>query len=84
MAGVCSDTGGESALTQFLMSEVSRLQRALQDERKRRQQACSVAKEQVGMATVYLVRFLRFRPLTCLTFVPSLGNVVSSAAAEGP
>ncbi|KAM6930945.1 caspase recruitment domain-containing protein 9 [Xenentodon cancila] len=40
------DTAGESGLTQFLMSELSRLQRALQDERKRRQQACSVAKEQ--------------------------------------
>ncbi|XP_037834066.1 caspase recruitment domain-containing protein 9 isoform X3 [Kryptolebias marmoratus] len=40
------DTAGESGLTQFLMSEVSRLQRALQDERRRRQQACSVAKEQ--------------------------------------
>ncbi|XP_050925446.1 caspase recruitment domain-containing protein 9 isoform X2 [Lates calcarifer] len=41
------DTAGESGLTQFLMSELSRLQRALQDERRRRQQACSVAKEQV-------------------------------------
>ncbi|CAJ1069369.1 hypothetical protein L3Q82_023465 [Xyrichtys novacula] len=40
------DTAGESGLTQFLMSELSRLQRALQDERRRRQQACSVAKEQ--------------------------------------
>ncbi|XP_061586150.1 caspase recruitment domain-containing protein 9 [Cololabis saira] len=40
------DTAGESGLTQFLMSELGRLQRALQDERKRRQQACSVAKEQ--------------------------------------
>lgn len=45
---VCSDTAGESGLTQFLMSELSRLQRTLQDERRRRQQACSVAKEQVG------------------------------------
>lgn len=42
------DTAGESGLTQFLMSELSRLQRALQEERKRRQQACSVAKEQVS------------------------------------
>ncbi|XP_026178415.1 caspase recruitment domain-containing protein 9 isoform X2 [Mastacembelus armatus] len=40
------DTAGESGLTQFLMSELTRLQRALQDERRRRQQACSVAKEQ--------------------------------------
>ncbi|XP_036000666.1 caspase recruitment domain-containing protein 9 isoform X1 [Fundulus heteroclitus] len=40
------DTAGESGLTQFLMSELSRLQRVLQDERRRRQQACSVAKEQ--------------------------------------
>ncbi|XP_040051645.2 caspase recruitment domain-containing protein 9 isoform X2 [Gasterosteus aculeatus] len=40
------DTAGESGLTQFLMSELSRLQRALQDERRRRQQACSVAEEQ--------------------------------------
>uniref|UniRef100_A0A3Q1FZL9 Caspase recruitment domain family member 9 n=1 Tax=Acanthochromis polyacanthus TaxID=80966 RepID=A0A3Q1FZL9_9TELE len=36
------DTAGESGLTQFLMSELSRLQRALQAERRRRQQACSV------------------------------------------
>ncbi|XP_034027320.1 caspase recruitment domain-containing protein 9 [Thalassophryne amazonica] len=40
------DTAGESGLTQFLMSEVTRLQRALQDERRRRQQVCSAAKEQ--------------------------------------
>uniref|UniRef100_A0A3P8P050 CARD domain-containing protein n=1 Tax=Astatotilapia calliptera TaxID=8154 RepID=A0A3P8P050_ASTCA len=40
------DTAGESGLTQFLMSELSRLQRALQDERRRRQQACSAAKDQ--------------------------------------
>lgn len=45
---LCSDTAGESGLTQFLMSELSRLQRALQEERKRRQQACSVVKEQVS------------------------------------
>uniref|UniRef100_A0A3Q1ELM9 Caspase recruitment domain family member 9 n=1 Tax=Acanthochromis polyacanthus TaxID=80966 RepID=A0A3Q1ELM9_9TELE len=45
------DTAGESGLTQFLMSELSRLQRALQAERRRRQQACSVAKEQVCIAT---------------------------------
>uniref|UniRef100_A0A3Q0RLX6 Caspase recruitment domain family, member 9 n=1 Tax=Amphilophus citrinellus TaxID=61819 RepID=A0A3Q0RLX6_AMPCI len=43
------DTAGESGLTQFLMSELSRLQRALQDERRRRQQACSAAKDQVGL-----------------------------------
>ncbi|XP_006797614.1 caspase recruitment domain-containing protein 9 [Neolamprologus brichardi] len=40
------DTAGESGLTQFLMSELTRLQRALQDERRRRQQACSAAKDQ--------------------------------------
>ncbi|KAM4615846.1 caspase recruitment domain-containing protein 9 [Polymixia lowei] len=40
------DTAGESGLTQFLMSEVSRLQRALQEEKKQRHQACSVIKEQ--------------------------------------
>ncbi|KAL3976336.1 disintegrin and metalloproteinase domain-containing protein 23 [Sarotherodon galilaeus] len=40
------DTAGESGLTQFLMSELSRLQRALEDERRRRQQACSAAKDQ--------------------------------------
>ncbi|KAM8886959.1 LOW QUALITY PROTEIN: caspase recruitment domain-containing protein 9 [Spinachia spinachia] len=44
------DTAGESGLTQFLMSELSRLQRALQDERRRRQQACSVAKEQDALS----------------------------------
>lgn len=43
----CSDTAGESGLTQFLMSELSRLQRALQEERRRRQQAYSAAKDQV-------------------------------------
>uniref|UniRef100_A0A8C7ZCZ7 CARD domain-containing protein n=1 Tax=Oryzias sinensis TaxID=183150 RepID=A0A8C7ZCZ7_9TELE len=42
------DTAGESGLTQFLMSELSHLQRALQEERRRRQQACSAAKDQVG------------------------------------
>uniref|UniRef100_A0A3P9MHS5 CARD domain-containing protein n=1 Tax=Oryzias latipes TaxID=8090 RepID=A0A3P9MHS5_ORYLA len=40
------DTAGESGLTQFLMSELSHLQRALQEERRRRQQACSAAKDQ--------------------------------------
>ncbi|CAN9512819.1 unnamed protein product [Ophioblennius macclurei] len=40
------DTAGESALSAFLMSELSRLQRALQYERRRRQQACAVAKQQ--------------------------------------
>ncbi|XP_056134084.1 caspase recruitment domain-containing protein 9 [Lampris incognitus] len=40
------DTAGESGLTQFLMSEVTRLQRALQMERRRRQEACAVVKEQ--------------------------------------
>ncbi|XP_037339033.2 caspase recruitment domain-containing protein 9 isoform X1 [Pungitius pungitius] len=44
------DTAGESGLTQFLMSELSRLQRALQDERRRRQRACSLAKEQDALS----------------------------------
>uniref|UniRef100_A0A3P8TM05 CARD domain-containing protein n=1 Tax=Amphiprion percula TaxID=161767 RepID=A0A3P8TM05_AMPPE len=50
ISGCFSDTAGESGLTQFLMSELNRLQRALQDQRRCRQQACSVAKEQVCMA----------------------------------
>ncbi|KAL0979727.1 hypothetical protein UPYG_G00188770 [Umbra pygmaea] len=37
------DTVGESGLTQFLMSEVTRLQKALQEERQRRQEACAAA-----------------------------------------
>ncbi|XP_024132045.1 caspase recruitment domain-containing protein 9 isoform X2 [Oryzias melastigma] len=40
------DTVGESGLTAFLMSELSHLQRALQEERRLRQQACSAAEDQ--------------------------------------
>lgn len=57
----CSDTAGESGLTQFLMSELSRLQRALQDERRRRQQACSAAKDQVGLAIRLLKNKARWK-----------------------
>ncbi|AWP07749.1 putative coiled-coil domain-containing protein 180 isoform 3 [Scophthalmus maximus] len=58
------DTAGESGLTQFLMTELSRLQRALQDERRRRQQACSVAKEQEAWSQQ---QQLRERQLATLT-----------------
>ncbi|XP_059193384.1 caspase recruitment domain-containing protein 9 [Centropristis striata] len=56
------DTAGESGLTQFLMSELSRLQRALQDER--RQQACSVAKEQEVWSRQQQLRDRELRKLT--------------------
>ncbi|KAM7018468.1 caspase recruitment domain-containing protein 9 isoform 2-T2 [Tautogolabrus adspersus] len=58
------DTAGESGLTQFLMSELSRLQRALQDERRRRQQACSVAKEQDVWSRQQKLRDRELRKLT--------------------
>ncbi|XP_049907557.1 caspase recruitment domain-containing protein 9 [Epinephelus moara] len=58
------DTAGESGLTQFLMSELSRLQRALQDERRRRQQACSVAKEQEVWSRQQQLRDREMRKLT--------------------
>ncbi|XP_058492681.1 caspase recruitment domain-containing protein 9 [Solea solea] len=58
------DTAGESGLTQFLMSELSRLQRALQNERKRRQQACSVAKEQEAWSQQQQLRDHEKRKLT--------------------
>ncbi|XP_076010451.1 caspase recruitment domain-containing protein 9 isoform X2 [Genypterus blacodes] len=58
------DTAGESGLTQFLMSELSRLQRALQDERKRRQQACSVAKEQEAWSQQQQLKDRELRKLT--------------------
>uniref|UniRef100_A0A3P8U9J6 Caspase recruitment domain family member 9 n=1 Tax=Amphiprion percula TaxID=161767 RepID=A0A3P8U9J6_AMPPE len=58
------DTAGESGLTQFLMSELSRLQRALQDERRRRQQACSVAKEQEAWTRQQQLRDHELRKLT--------------------
>nr|XP_046242400.1 caspase recruitment domain-containing protein 9 isoform X2 [Scatophagus argus] len=58
------DTAGESGLTQFLMSELSRLQRALQDERRRRQQACSVAKEQEVWSRQQQLRDRELRKLT--------------------
>ncbi|XP_023254663.1 caspase recruitment domain-containing protein 9, partial [Seriola lalandi dorsalis] len=58
------DTAGESGLTQFLMSELSRLQRALQDERRRRQQACSVAKEQEAWSQQQQLRDHELRKMT--------------------
>ncbi|KAF7642672.1 hypothetical protein LDENG_00253340, partial [Lucifuga dentata] len=58
------DTAGESGLTQFLMSELSRLQRALQNERKRRQQACSVAKEQEAWSRQQQLKDRELRKLT--------------------
>uniref|UniRef100_UPI003AAF81DF LOW QUALITY PROTEIN: caspase recruitment domain-containing protein 9 n=1 Tax=Centroberyx gerrardi TaxID=166262 RepID=UPI003AAF81DF len=58
------DTAGESGLTQFLMSEVSRLQRALQEERRRRQQACSVSKEQEAWSRQQQLRDRELRRLT--------------------
>ncbi|XP_037536771.1 caspase recruitment domain-containing protein 9 [Nematolebias whitei] len=58
------DTGGESALTQFLMTELSRLQRALQDERRRRQQACSVAKEQEALSRQQQLKDRELKKLT--------------------
>ncbi|XP_069581059.1 caspase recruitment domain-containing protein 9 [Brachyistius frenatus] len=58
------DTAGESGLTQFLMSELSRLQRALQDERRRRQQACSVAKDQEAWSHQQQLRERELRKLT--------------------
>ncbi|XP_041854254.1 caspase recruitment domain-containing protein 9 isoform X2 [Melanotaenia boesemani] len=58
------DTAGESGLTQFLMSELSRLQRALQDERRRRQQACSVAQEQEAWSRQQQLKDRELRKLT--------------------
>ncbi|XP_062237175.1 caspase recruitment domain-containing protein 9 isoform X2 [Platichthys flesus] len=58
------DTAGESGLTQFLMSELSRLQRALQEERRRRQMACSVAKEQEAWSQQQQLRDQELRKLT--------------------
>uniref|UniRef100_A0A8C2WHM7 CARD domain-containing protein n=1 Tax=Cyclopterus lumpus TaxID=8103 RepID=A0A8C2WHM7_CYCLU len=58
------DTAGESGLTQFLMSELSRLQRALQEERRRRQQACSVAKEQEAWSRQQQLKDRELRKLT--------------------
>uniref|UniRef100_A0A4W6FJT1 Uncharacterized protein n=1 Tax=Lates calcarifer TaxID=8187 RepID=A0A4W6FJT1_LATCA len=46
------------------MSELSRLQRALQDERRRRQQACSVAKEQEAWSRQQQLRDHELRKLT--------------------
>ncbi|XP_078101391.1 caspase recruitment domain-containing protein 9-like isoform X2 [Sander vitreus] len=58
------DTAGESGLTQFLMSELSRLQRALQEERRRRQQACSAAKEQEVWSQQQQLKDRELRKLT--------------------
>ncbi|KAK1792189.1 hypothetical protein P4O66_012146 [Electrophorus voltai] len=46
---VLMDTAGESGLTQFLMSEVTRLQKAFQDERKARLKAAVRTTEQVDV-----------------------------------
>ncbi|XP_036955485.1 caspase recruitment domain-containing protein 9 [Acanthopagrus latus] len=58
------DTAGESGLTQFLMSELSRLQRALQDERRRRQQACSVARDQEASSRQNQLRDRELKKMT--------------------
>ncbi|KAM3867583.1 caspase recruitment domain-containing protein 9 [Diretmus argenteus] len=58
------DTAGESGLTQFLMSEVARLQRALQEEKRRRQQARSVAKEQEAWSQQQQLRDRELRKLS--------------------
>ncbi|XP_007543096.1 caspase recruitment domain-containing protein 9 isoform X1 [Poecilia latipinna] len=58
------DTAGESGLTQFLMSELSRLQRVLQDERRRRQQACSVAQEQEAWSRQQKLKERELKKLT--------------------
>ncbi|KAM4745171.1 caspase recruitment domain-containing protein 9 isoform 2-T4 [Anableps anableps] len=58
------DTAGESGLTQFLMSELSRLQRVLQDERRRRQQACSVAREQEAWSRQQKLKDRELKKLT--------------------
>ncbi|XP_040927933.2 snRNA-activating protein complex subunit 4 isoform X2 [Betta splendens] len=58
------DTAGESGLTQFLMSELSRLQRVLQDEKRRRQLACSVAKDQEAWSRQQQLRDRELRKLT--------------------
>ncbi|XP_075879223.1 caspase recruitment domain-containing protein 9 isoform X3 [Nelusetta ayraudi] len=58
------DTAGESGLTQFLMSELSRLQRALQEERRRRQQACSAAKDQEAWSQQQQLRERELRKLS--------------------
>ncbi|XP_056275107.1 caspase recruitment domain-containing protein 9 isoform X2 [Pseudoliparis swirei] len=58
------DTAGESGLTRFLMSELSRLQRALQEERRRRQQACSIAKEQEAWSRQQQLKDGELRKLT--------------------
>ncbi|XP_073322908.1 caspase recruitment domain-containing protein 9 isoform X2 [Pagrus major] len=58
------DTAGESGLTQFLMSELSRLQRALQDERRRRQQVCSVARDQEAASRQHQLRDRELKKMT--------------------
>ncbi|XP_010875026.1 caspase recruitment domain-containing protein 9 [Esox lucius] len=50
------DTAGESGLTQFLMSEVTRLQKALQEERRRRQEVAAAAAAQEGAVRQQQVR----------------------------
>ncbi|CAK6980687.1 hypothetical protein L3Q82_023465 [Scomber scombrus] len=58
------DTAGESGLTQFLMSELSRLQRMLQNERQRRQQACSAIKDQEACSRQQQLRDREIKKLT--------------------
>ncbi|KAM9701240.1 caspase recruitment domain-containing protein 9 [Menidia menidia] len=58
------DTAGESGLTQFLMSELSRLQRALQDERRRRQRAGLAAQEQEAWSRQQQLKERQLRKLT--------------------
>ncbi|TNN65225.1 Caspase recruitment domain-containing protein 9 [Liparis tanakae] len=64
LIGLVTYTAGESGLTQFLMSELSRLQRALQEERRRRQQACSIAKEQEAWSQQQQLKDGELRKLT--------------------
>ncbi|XP_038868657.1 caspase recruitment domain-containing protein 9-like isoform X2 [Salvelinus namaycush] len=50
------DTVGESGLTQFLMNEVTRLQKGLQEERRRRQEATAAAAAQEDAVRQHQVR----------------------------
>uniref|UniRef100_A0A8C8FDC6 CARD domain-containing protein n=1 Tax=Oncorhynchus tshawytscha TaxID=74940 RepID=A0A8C8FDC6_ONCTS len=50
------DTVGESGLTQFLMNEVTRLQKGLQEERRRRQEAAAAAATQEDTVRQHQVR----------------------------
>lgn len=50
------DTVGESGLTQFLMNEVTRLQKGLQEERRRRQEAAAAVAAQEDAVRQHQVR----------------------------